>query len=119
MKYLNQRLLDLNNEITNELRNINPELKQQYEEKKTIQEQLNVSYDKLLEQNNSLKQDLEEHYSIEQEENNQTLFVNKESIYYKLWILLAFIVVFITIKQMIGMSISSTNNLVSNSIYST
>ena len=119
MKYLNQQLLDLNNEITNELRNINPELKQQYEEKKTIQEQLNVSYDKLLEQNNSLKQDLEEHYSIEQEENNQTLFVNKESIYYKLWILLAFIVVFITIKQMVGISISSTNNIVSNSIYST
>jgi hypothetical protein len=118
MKYLNQQLLDLNNEITNELRNINPELKQQYEEKKTIQEQLNVSYDKLLEQNNSLKQELEQHYSIEQEENNQTLFVNKESIYYKLWILLTFIVVFITIKQMMGISVSSINNTVCNSIYS-
>ena len=74
---------------------------------------------KLLEQNNSLKEELEQHYSIEQEEDNQTLFVNKESIYFKLWILLTFIVVFITIKQMMGITISSINNSVSNSIYST
>ena len=119
MKYLNQRLLDLNNEITNELRNINPEVQQQYNEKNLTQEQLNVSYDKLLEQNQSIKKDLEQHYSIEQEENNQTLFVNKEGLYYKLWIFLTFIVVFITIKQMVGVSVSSINDFVSNSIYST
>jgi hypothetical protein len=119
MKFLNQRLLDLNKEITNELRNINPEVQQQYNEKNLTQEQLNVSYDKLLEQNQSIKKDLEQHYSIEQEENNQTLFVNKEGLYYKLWIFLTFIVVFITIKQMVGVSISSINDFVSNSIYST
>ena len=119
MKFLNQRLLDLNNEITNELRNINPEVQQQYNEKNLTQEQLNVSYDKLLEQNQSIKKDLEQHYSIEQEENNQTLFVNKEGLYYKLWIFLTFIVVFITIKQMVGVSVSSINDFVSNSIYST
>ena len=119
MKYLNQRLLDLNNEITNELRNINPEVQQQYNEKNLTQEQLNVSYDKLLEQNQSIKKDLEQHYSIEQEENNQTLFVNKEGLYYKLWIFLTFIVVFITIKQMVVVSVSSINDFVSNSIYST
>ena len=119
MKFLNQRLLDLNNEITNELRNINPEVQQQYNEKNLTQEQLNVSYDKLLEQNQSIKKDLEQHYSIEQEENNQTLFVNKEGLYYKLWIFLTFIVVFITITQMVGVSVSSINDFVSNSIYST
>ena len=119
MKFLNQRLLDLNKEITNELRNINPEVQQQYNEKNLTQEQLNVSYDKLLEQNQSIKKDLEQHYSIEQEENNQTLFVNKEGLYYKLWIFLTFIVVFITFKQMVGLSVSSINNFVSNSIYST
>ena len=119
MKFLNQRLLDLNKEITNELRNINPEVQQQYNEKNLTQEQLNVSYDKLLEQNQSIKKDLEQHYSIEQEENNQTLFVNKEGLYYKLWIFLTFIVVFITIKQMVGVSVSSINDFVSNSIYST
>ena len=119
MKFLNQRLLDLNKEITNELQNINPEVQQQYNEKNLTQEQLNVSYDKLLEQNQSIKKDLEQHYSIEQEENNQTLFVNKEGLYYKLWIFLTFIVVFITIKQMVGVSVSSINDFVSNSIYST
>ena len=67
----------------------------------------------------SIKKDLEQHYSIEQEENNQTLFVNKEGLYYKLWIFLTFIVVFITITQMVGVSVSSINDFVSNSIYST
>jgi hypothetical protein len=119
MKYLNQRLLDLNREITNELQNINPELKQQYNEKKIKQEQLRLSYDKLLEQNKSLEDDLREYYSIEQEENNQTLFVNQQNIYLKFWILITFIVVFITIKQFFNIKIPSlTNDSVTNSFYS-
>ncbi len=121
MKYLNERLLDLNNEITNELRNITPELIQQYNANASIQQQLNVSYDQLLEQNIALKEDLEENYSLEQEVKNQTLFVNKENIYFKLWMLFTFIIVFITIIQIMGTYTSSspTNNFVSNSIYST
>lgn len=119
MTILNQRLLDLNNEITNELRTITPELIQQYNANASIQQQLNVSYDQLLEQNIALKEDLEENYSLEQEEQNQTLFVNKENIYFKFWILFTFIIVFITITQIIGTNSSSTNNVVSNSIYST
>jgi hypothetical protein len=119
MKYLNQRLLDLNREITNELQHISPELKQQYNEKKIKQEQLRSSYDKLLEQNNSLEEDLREYYSIEQEENNQTLFVNQQNIYLKFWILITFIVVFITIKQFFNIKIPSlTNDSVTNSFSS-
>ena len=119
IRNLNQQLLDLNNKITIELQNINPELIKQYNAKASIQQQLNVSYDELLEQNVALQEDLDENYSLEQEENNQTLFVNKESLYFKLWILLTFIIVFITITQIIGGNISSTNNFVSNNIYST
>jgi hypothetical protein len=120
MKYLNQRLLDLNREITNELQNINPELKQQYNEKKIKQEQLHSSYDKLLEQNKSLEDDLRQYYSIEQEENNQTLFVNQQNIYLKFWVLITFIVVFITIKQFFNIKFPSyTNDSVTNSFYST
>jgi len=118
MKYLNQRLLDLNREITNELQNINPEVKQQYAEKKIRQEQLHSSYDKLLEQNKSLEDDLKEYYSIEQEENNQSLFVNQQNMFLKFWVLITFIVVFITIKQIFGIKFPSTNNSVSNTFYS-
>lgn len=119
MTYLNQRLLALNTEITNELRNITPELIQQYNANASIQQQLNVSYDQLLEQNIALKEELEDNSSLEREEKNQTLFVNKENIYFKLWILFTFIILFITITQMIGTNSSSANNFVSNSIYST
>ena len=119
MRYLNQRLLDLNNEITNTLRDVNTDIIKQYNANVSIQEQLTLSYDKLLEQNISLQEELEQNYSIEQEEHNQTLFVNKENIYFKLWILFTFIILFITITQMIGTNSSSANNFVSNSIYST
>jgi hypothetical protein len=119
IRYLNQRLLDLNNQITNELRNINPELIKQYNAKASIQTQLNVSYDKLLQEKMALKQDLAENYSIEQEEYNQSLYVNKESMYFKLWILFTFIIVIITLTQIFGSNNSSTNNFVSKSSYST
>ena len=50
MKYLNDKLLDLNKQISEQLQNINPEVRKQYEEKNQKQQELNESYNKLLEQ---------------------------------------------------------------------
>lgn len=102
MKYLNEKLLDLNNQITNELQNIKPEVKEQYEEKNKKHQELNVSYTKLLEQKVELDKQLQEYYSVEQEENNQSIYVNQQNISLRLWVLITCIIVLFTLKRLVG-----------------
>jgi len=99
MKYLNQRLLDLNLEITNELQNINPEVEEQYDEKNINQEQLISSYNYLLEQKMELDKELREYYSIGEEESNQLLFVNQQNLSFRFWVLLTCLVLLLMIYQ--------------------
>ena len=68
MKQLNQKLLDLNQEINSELKIINPEVEQQYKEKNQKQLKLSLSYNQLLEQKVEIDKQLQEYYSIHQEE---------------------------------------------------
>jgi len=97
MKYLNQRLLDLNQEITNELQNINPEVEQQYNNKHMKHQQLTSSYNTLIVQKIALDKELQEYYSIEEEENNQTIFVNKENFSYRFWVLITCLILLLMI----------------------
>lgn len=102
MKYLNERLLTLNQQIANELQNINPEVRQQYEEKNQKQQELNQSYNKLLEQKIELDKQLQEYYSIDQEENNQSIYVTQQNVSFRFWVLITALVVLITIKRIFG-----------------
>ena len=102
MKYLNQKLLDLNTEITTELSNINPEIETQNMEKNAKQEQLLQSYEKMLEQKIELEKQLQDYYSVEQEQDNQSLIVNQQNISLRFWILVTCLVVILTIKRMLG-----------------
>jgi hypothetical protein len=99
MKNLNERLLYLNHEITNELQNINPEVKEQYDEKNIKQEQLVSSYNHLLQQKIELDKELREYYSIGEEESNQLLFVNQQNLSFRFWVLLTCLVILILIYQ--------------------
>jgi membrane protein YdbS with pleckstrin-like domain len=47
-----------------------------------------------------MEKQLAEYYSLEQDYDNQSLFVNKKSMIMKLWTLLAAIVLIITLKNM-------------------
>ena len=111
MRYLNQRLLDLNEQITNELRNINPEFEQQNQDKNEKQQQLYSSYEQLLEQKIEMDKQLKEYYSINQEEQEQELFVIQQNISYRFWMLITCLVLLITITKFFGVdnpSISMT-----------
>ena len=101
MKYLNDKLLVLNKKITDELTNINPEVEKEYKEKDKKKEELNNSYNRLLEQKIELEKQLDEYYSIEQEENNQYLYVNQQNMSFKMWICIAIIVVLIIIEKFV------------------
>lgn len=104
MKRLNQKLLDLNSEISDELTNINPEVEAQNKEKDLKQQQLSESYQKLLEQKVELDRQLQDYYSVEQEEENQSLIVNQQNISLRFWVLIVCLVLIFTIKRIVGAS---------------
>ena len=102
MKVLNERLLTLNHQIIDELKNINPEVRQQYEEKNKKQELLSSSYNQLLEQKIEMDKQLQEYYSIDKEEENQSLYVNQQNMSYRFLLLIVTLIILITIKQLFG-----------------
>lgn len=102
MKILNEKLLSINEEIADEFKNISPNVEKQTQEKNDKQEQLNKSYQHLLEQKIEMEKQLREYYSVEQDNENQTLFVNKQSIVMRFWVLITAIILLVTIYKMYG-----------------
>jgi len=102
MKKLNEKLLSLNNQISNELTNITPEVDAQNKEKEIKQQQLNSSYEKLLEQKVELDNQLQDYYTIENEEENQSIVVNQQNVSLRFWILITCLVLIFTIKRIVG-----------------
>jgi hypothetical protein len=100
MKVLNEKLLNLNNQISSEF--INPEIKQQDIDKNVKQQQLNESYQKLLNQKIEIDKQLQEYYSIEQDEMNQTTYTNSQNVSLRFWVLITCLVLLVTIKQLVG-----------------
>jgi hypothetical protein len=102
MKYLNNKLLDLNKQISEQISNIQPQVNNEYTKNNEYQTELETNYEKLLEQNIEVNKQLEEYYSIDEGEENQKLFVNQENGTYKIWIIITGLVLLITIKNLIG-----------------
>jgi len=102
MKTLNDRLLEINNQITNALQSINPEVEEEYEEKNRKKKELNSSYNQLLEQKIEIDKQLQEYYSIQQEYDNQSIYVNQQNVSYRFWVLITCLVILITIQKLIG-----------------
>jgi len=100
MSSLNERLLQLNTHIATELKNSSSNTELSNKENAIKQEQLTKSFDELSNQKYVMEKQLDEYYSLEEDYDNQSLFVNKKSIIMKLWTLLAAIVLIITLKNM-------------------
>jgi hypothetical protein len=110
MKVLNDRLLKVNSEISKELINVNPNIKEQLQENNIKKEQLNKSYTALLEQKMEMEKQLQAFYSIEEENTNSNLYVNQENISMRVWILITCLIILFTLRKMYGtvnMSIST------------
>jgi hypothetical protein len=104
MKYLNERLLELNKQIASEIKNINPQIKEQNEEKNNKQYLLDTSYEQLLEQKKELDKQLQEYASMEEDNDNSSLYVNQQNIMFKMLLLVASILLLATIKSTMGTS---------------
>ena len=102
MKVLNDRLLNINSEISKELTNVNPKFKEQLQENNIKKEQLNKSYRALLEQKLEMEKQLEEFYSIEQDNDNLSLYANQQNISMRIWILITCLIILFTLRKMYG-----------------
>lgn len=102
MKQLNEKLLLLNEQITNEIKIGTPYVEEQEQDKNTKQEQLYKSYEQLLEQQTEMDNILKEYSSIEEEIDNQQMYVNQQAASMKFWSMIACIVILLTMKQMYG-----------------
>uniref|UniRef100_A0A6C0KM78 Apple domain-containing protein n=1 Tax=viral metagenome TaxID=1070528 RepID=A0A6C0KM78_9ZZZZ len=100
MKYLNNKLLDLNKKIANGLTIINPQIKQQIEEKNNKQQLLNETYQKLLDQKKKMENESNQYESINKNNTNQSLYTNNQNISMRFWVLITFIVLFFTINRL-------------------
>ena len=105
MKVLNDKLLNLNNKISTKLSTINPEVEQQDINKNVKQQQLNISYQNLLNQKIEIDEQLQEYYSIDQDEMNQSSYTNSQNVSFRFWLLMTCLVLLVTIKQFFGSEI--------------
>lgn len=102
MKGLNEKLISLNEQITSELKNINPEVEEQSHNKGKKQEQLMSSYQSLLEQKLEMEGQLQEYNYIDEDYDDKSLYVNQQTVSMRFWILITCIVLLITINIITG-----------------
>jgi chromosome segregation ATPase len=102
MKSLNEKLLSINQQIISEMSNIDPAVKQQDTNRNTTYKELDSSYQNLLEQKMEMEKQLREYYSVEEDYDNQTLYVNQKALSMKIWVIVCAVVLLVTMSKMYG-----------------
>ena len=102
MKQLNEKLMSINEQISTNINKINPEVQQQKTELDKKREELNGSYDTLLGQKADIETQLNEYNSIQEENDNQIIYVTQQEASMKFWTIITVIIILITIKNMYG-----------------
>jgi hypothetical protein len=101
---LNDKLMSINNELRAETKKINPILKEERQANEEKQQKFDLYYNDLSDDKLEMAKLLNHYNSVESDLNNQTLFVDQQSLSYRLWFLLAFILFLVTVKKMMGPS---------------
>ena len=84
------------------LKDIEPHVDKQKQELNTKQQKLNDSYKKLLDNKIAMEKQLQDYYSIEQQNEIQSLFVNQKNTLLRFWVLITCLVLIFTIRKMYG-----------------
>lgn len=114
LKGLNDKLMDINKQLRAETKKINPVLKQEKQENEAKQQKFDQYYNDLSDDKYEMAKLLKDYNSVEADLNNQTLIVEKENLSYRLWFLLTFILVLITLKKLMGISSEPSVNKIIN-----
>lgn len=104
MKGLNDKLINLNQEISAQLVIIQPQVEEQNIMKNEKQKQLNETYNRLLEQKLEMEKQLQEYYSVEEDNNQMGLIADQSNLSYRFWVLITILVIIITLRKMMGQS---------------
>ena len=99
---LNDKLISINTQITTLLKVMEPEVNEQKKEIYEKQETLDKSYQKLLENKLDMEKQLQEYYSIDQENEKQSLFVTQKNTVMRFWMLITCLALLFTIRKIYG-----------------
>ena len=104
LKNLNQKLLDTNSTINQELNNLYPIAQEEIDEKNKKQQQLNKSYSSLLKEQKEIEKMLQVYETLEEELDNNIIYVNQQNSSLKFWLLFALILLAFIVKQFLGIN---------------
>lgn len=99
---LNDKLISINTKINKLLQDIEPHVDKQKQEVNTKHKQLNDSYKKLLDNKIAMEKQLQDYYSVDQQNESQSLFVNQKNTLLRFWVLITCLVLIFTIRKMYG-----------------
>jgi hypothetical protein len=101
IKQLNDRLTNLNSQITTVLNDIVPEDEAQVTEKDQQKADLQSVYQQLLADRKNIEEMLKEYEMISTKYNDQTIYVEQSNSTYILWFIFAILIVIFTLKLML------------------
>lgn len=104
MKGLNDKLINLNQQLSSEIIVIAPQVKEQNTMKNLKQQQLKKTYNQLLEQKLEMEKQLQEYYSVVEDSENQSLYVNQQNVSMRFWVLITCLVLLVTLTKLYGLS---------------
>jgi hypothetical protein len=105
---LNEKLISINQQLRNEIKNLNPKIEEENTANTEKQEKFDDYYYKLSDEKKHIQKILRQYDTIEAELNDQTLVVDQANGSLKLWTFVAFILLLILLKQIYGIETPPT-----------
>lgn len=99
LQNLNEQLLNLNRNILEEIKKIEPYVNDVEEQTHINSKIINDSYDTLLINNNDIQKQLNEYYDIQSQYDNSNLYITQQHYLYNIYAILALIIISITAKK--------------------
>ena len=96
---LNEKLISINQQLRNEVKNINPKLEEEKDSYSQKQERFDDYYYQLSDEKKSIQQLIQKYNTIQSELNNQTLVVDQANSSLRMWTILAFLLLLVIMKQ--------------------
>lgn len=104
LKNLNQKLLNTNSLINQELNNLYPIAQEEIAAKNLKHAQLKKSYAALLKEQIEIEEMLKVYQTLEEELDNNIIYVDQQNSSFKFWLLFALILLAIIVKQFLGIN---------------
>ena len=104
LKSLNNRLIDISNQIKQNLSQLYPIAQNDVQQKNQKQQVLNQEYRKLLEKQIEIENAIEKYQTIEQQLSNRQLNVGRQNSLLKFWYLIVIFIAIIFIMEFIGIT---------------